>query len=515
LAAVHTTARFVACVVVLGTLWPRVAVGQAPPGSRTVPVGEWSYEYIQRLRTRGFLDNLVPIAQPYRRHEVARGLADLDPDTLPRPVADWVRLLQAEFKREIDRIRGGEVLSWGIPVTADVRASSSQRTDPLRPMGDADVWGRYTAGAWVEQGVFSSEVRLSYDQQLESDPDGAIDQGRMGQVDNGYFSLSFSFADVWFGRLKQNWSAIGTRSVFLSDIPTTYPALSFEIRVGRFALRSLTGELETFTDSVGNRYKRYLSAHRLEYRTKDFVASLGDGIVFASPSGFMLRFLNPLEGAILQVATGISGEPHETRDNVMLDAQVWARVGGVELYGQFLGDDIDVHPVGDAEPFTYAFTAGARIPNLTSWLELGAEYTQVSAWSYRAPGGQDNWSFLDRGLGESFVDFDRLILSADFFAWLPGLEVTPTFAFQRKGEGNFRDPVPPREIHVQSPALFLGTVERSLRFGLRGRYQPNRFLWLAWDVGANVVENQGNVEAASRTDFEGIVAAGLSLNVPF
>jgi hypothetical protein len=245
------------------------------------------------------------------------------------------------------------------------------------------------------------------------------------------------------------------------------------------------------------------------------VASLGDGILSASTSGFMLRFLNPLEGAILQVSTRVSGGPNETRDNVMLDAQLWGRLGGVELYGQFLGDDLDVHPEGDAEPFTYAFTVGARIPTLTSWLELGGEYTQVSAWSYRAPGGQDNWTFLNRGLGENFTDFDRLTLSADLFVWLPGLQLTPTFQFQRQGEGDFRDPVPPREIHVQSPALFLGVVERSVRFALKGRYQPNRFLWLAWDVGANVVDNAGNVDGASRTDFEGIVGAGLSLNLPF
>ncbi|MCK5407481.1 MAG: hypothetical protein KAJ37_08505, partial [Candidatus Krumholzibacteria bacterium] len=328
----------------LGIWWPDVTVGQAPPGSRIVPVGEWSYEYIQRLRTRGYLDNLVPIAQPYRRHEVARGLVGIDPDTMPRPVADWIRLLQAEFKREIERNRGGEVRPWGIPVTADVRASSSQRTDPLRPIGDADVWGRYTAGAWVEQGIFSSEVRLSGDQQLESDPDAPIDQGRLGQVDNGYLSLSFSFADVWFGRLKHNWTTLGTRSLFVSDIPTAYPALSFEIRVGRFALRALTGELETLTDSEGNRHKRYLSAARLEYRTKDFVASLGDGILFASTSGFMLRFLNPLEGAFLQVATGFPGEePKETVENAMLDAQLWFRLfGRLEFSGEGLLDDIDI-----------------------------------------------------------------------------------------------------------------------------------------------------------------------------
>jgi hypothetical protein len=444
-------------------------------------VGEWSYEYIQRLRTRGYLDNLVPIAQPYRRHEVARGLAGIDPDTMPRPVADWIRLLQAEFKREIERIRGAEVQSWGIPVTADVRASSSQRTDPLRPTGDADVWGRYTAGAWVEHGVFSSEVRLSGDQQLASDPDAPIDQGRIGQVDNGYLSLSFSFADVWFGRLKHNWTTLGTQSLFLSDIPTAYPSLSFEIRVGRFALRSVTGELETLTDSAGIRYKRYLSAHRLEYRTKDFVASLGDGILFASTSGLMLRFLNPLEGAFLQVATGFPGEePKETVENVMLDAQLWLRLfGRLEFFGEGVLDDIDIDAAGGTRaPTRYAFYLRLRAPGLLRAVDARL------AGTWHPP--------------------------------LSGLELTPFFQFQRQGEGNLRDPFPvPYSDFRSSPSIFLGVVEKTYRFGLAGRFQPIRYAWLAWDVGANVVRNAGNQAGVESTDFEGIVGAGFTVEFTF
>jgi hypothetical protein len=482
-------------------------------------VGEWSYEYIQRLRTRGYLDNLVPIAQPYRRHEVARGLAGIDPDTMPRPVADWIRLLQAEFKREIERIRGAEVQSWGIPVTADVRASSSQRTDPLRPTGDADVWGRYTAGAWVEHGVFSSEVRLSGDQQLASDPDAPIDQGRIGQVDNGYLSLSFSFADVWFGRLKHNWTTLGTQSLFLSDIPTAYPSLSFEIRVGRFALRSVTGELETLTDSAGIRYKRYLSAHRLEYRTKDFVASLGDGILFASTSGLMLRFLNPLEGAFLQVATGFPGEePKETVENVMLDAQLWLRLfGRLEFFGEGVLDDIDIDAAGGTRaPTRYAFYLRLRAPGLLRAVDAEASYRQVAAFTYRTNRIVDKYTFLDRGLGDNFVDYDRVRLAGTWHPPLSGLELTPFFQFQRQGEGNLRDPFPvPYSDFRSSPSIFLGVVEKTYRFGLAGRFQPIRYAWLAWDVGANVVRNAGNQAGVESTDFEGIVGAGFTVEFTF
>jgi hypothetical protein len=186
----------------------------------------------------------------------------------------------------------------------------------------------------------------------------------------------------------------------------------------------------------------------------------------------------------------------------------------MEGYLEFMVDDLDVDPGPEgAEPFTYAFTVGARFANLVPWLELAVEYGQVSAFAYRAPPGVDVWSYINRGLGDNFADFDRFTLTADVFTPLPGLRLTPTFQVQRQGEGDFRIPVPPREIHVQSPALFLGIVETTVRLGLRGRYQPNRYVFLQWDVGENVVRDAGHVAGRDLSDFSATVQAGATVDL--
>ena len=64
----------------------------------------WTYEAIERLRSRAYLPGLNPLAQPYRRIDVAAELVDLDADTLQEPVAGWVRMLMGELAPELSRL---------------------------------------------------------------------------------------------------------------------------------------------------------------------------------------------------------------------------------------------------------------------------------------------------------------------------------------------------------------------------------------------------------------------------
>lgn len=504
-----------------------LCTAQEPPrGSRNLAVDHWAYEYVQRLRTRGFLTNLNPLVRPYRRGDIATALAELDPDTLSSPVAWWVRLLRTEFWRELDRIARRDVGAGGVSFEGTLVASTGRRLDVLRPIGDPEAWPRTSAGAWVERGPFAAEARLTYEGQLENDPDGPVDQGRMGRTDNGYLSVGVSWADVWFGRFKQNWSALGTEGLMVSDGAPAYNQIAYEVRVGPFALRSLTGELETLPATGALALKRYLSAHRFEYRSAHIALAVGEATLFATDRGFQLRFLNPLEGTLIQTTTRAPGASNENVENSVVEGLAWFGSGGVEGYVEFLVDDIDTNPgpLG-AEPFTYAFTVGARFATIAPWFELGLEYAQVSAFAYRAPlvdldgdgvpeSMVDTWTFIGHGLGDNFSDFDRFTLTADLFTGLRGLRLTPLLQIQRQGEGSFRDPVPPRDIHVASPALFLGVKETTVRLGLRGRFQPNRFVHVTWDVGENLIHDAQHLPGRGISDFTAVVEAGVTLDLP-
>jgi len=480
------------------------ARAQRPAGASVrIPTDHWANEYVGLLRQRGYLTSLNPLVQPWRAADVARELARLDPDTLGQPERGWVELLQAEYgwRKDVSAVRGGAA------VEARARASTSRRLDPLRPTGDGGLWPQYRVGGWLETGPVAAEARLHGDTYFNDDPDGLNPgQRRGGRSDFAYVAADFPIATVELGRLARNWWLADTPGLLVSDVATPYPQLGLEVRAWHLALRAFTGELES-TDGR----KRYLAAHRLDYQTENFVASFGESNLYAPAAGGMsLRFLNPLEFLFFDH----DNAPYDANQNLMLTGQLWWRLPPVVLSGEFLLDDIDIAPTtAVAEPLVYGFTVDARLPTLWPWLGAGVRYQQVSAWAYRAYSALDQYSYLNRGLGNNFSDFDRLSVSADLYPPLRGLRLTPTIQYQRQGEGNFRDSIP-GGVYRGEPAIFLGVVERSFRAGFRGRFQPIRFAWIAWDVGYNWIRNRNHVEGASEDLFSAAAELGVRIDLP-
>ena len=298
-------------LVLMAVLAP--ALGDAQTASRLIPTDHWSYEYIQRLRDRGYLANLNPLVQPYRRDEVVRGLGTIDVSALHPEVAEWVELLDLEFRREL----GGddnEGPRFGASAEAGAWASTSQRLDPLRPLGGEGVWPYYAIGGWSEVGPIVADLRIRGDTYFNDDPDGMNPgQRRGGRSDVAYIGAQFSFGGVYLGRFSRNWSMLGTKSLLLSDVATPHPQFALELRAGRFSLRSTHGELDSFDTT-----KRWITGHRIDYQTERFVASFGESILYAPTSGGMqLRFMHPLEFKFTRL------EPHqlisecEGRDTVL------------------------------------------------------------------------------------------------------------------------------------------------------------------------------------------------------
>jgi uncharacterized membrane protein YbhN (UPF0104 family) len=494
-------------LLVLGAAGAVTAGAQEPLGSRNLPYDHWAYEYIEHLRPRGYLANLNPLVQPYRRLEVARGLVELDPAELPEPESHWVQMLQDELSRELARLEGSETGHWGIDLSGGARASTSKRLQVLRPTGDEDIWPWYTAGGWIEGGPFAMETRLLADRYLLHDPDGDDPgQRRFGRADNAYLSLTVPLGSFSLGRVKRNWSMLGSDGLMLSDVATAYPQLSLELKVGRLAVRSVTGELETIDGR-----KRYLAGHRLDYEADNLVLSFGESILYAGTTGLSLRFLNPAEFLFFDH----DNAPGDLTQNLMLDGQIWYRTGKWVFHFEGMLDDVDVIPgERDPEPLLYGFTLGARVSSIKPWVDIGVTYEQVAAFAYRTPNLVDNYDFLGRGLGHNYSDYDLLTLVLDLYPAMAGLRISPVIQHQRQGEGDFRDPVPPMAEYLASPALLIGTVEKTLRLGVRGRYQPYRHFWLGWDLGENFVRNARSVEDDNVTEFTAVIEIGGTVSLP-
>jgi hypothetical protein len=508
--------RLVAIVVLAALTQGGRLEAQAPSGSRYLALDHWAYEYIARLRERGYLGDLNPLAQPYRRLDVARGLAGLDPDTLGRPVAEWVRLLKQELAPELDRLAGRETPGYGFLVMAGGRGATSRRLDPTRPLGDGKAWPRYRAGGWLETGPVAAETRLYGDTYFRDDPDG-IDPGfdpraqKGGRTDNAYLSVALPFGAVEIGRLARNWSALGTRGLMLSDGATALPSVGFELADHRVSFRAFTAELDTVLG-----HKRYLSGHQLSYNGHGrWYVSLGEAMLYASSGdAFSLRYLNPVEFLFFDA----ENPPTDLTPNLVLNAEAWVRAGSLTLHGEFLLDDYDLIPAPDTSqaPARYGLDLGVTWARRTAPLTLSVAYRQVSSFAYRASRNYDAYTYLQRGLGDNYADYDRLTLGLEYVPPVRGLVLSPALLIQRQGEGDIRVPFPADAYNdfILAPSLFLGVREVTYRAALRGRYQPSRLFWLAWDLGPNQVRNKSHVVGASTTEFQATGEIGVRLEFP-
>ena len=522
---------------ILGAPSPASAQDPARMGSRILSLGSWTYEAIERLRTRGYLSGLNPMVQPYRRIDVAAELVGVDADTLSDPTAGWVRLLLRELAPEFRRLSvsedgaaaNGEAEDEaagqrvGFQFLLGATASDSRRRDPLMPYRTATnegfkdrAWWSWAGGIWLETHNVAAETRLFKDnwhREVHGDPDGRNPGGFkwLGRTDNAYLTLAFPWGNVWVGRFKRNWGPIGQTGMMIGDNATTYPQIGLDLGRGSLTFRFMAGELL----SVDGR-QRYIVGNRLDYRRGNFWVSIGESALYSGESA-VLRLFNPLEAIFFDHSS--TYDRNEISGNLMFNAMFWTRVGQATLYGEFALDDFDLNPrTGKAdrgiEATSYQLSLGGRYLGVSDQLEFGFDYRRVSAWSYRSGVLTEIWVHLDRGLGDPWSDYDRLTLRADWYPAVQGLRISPVLQFQRKGEGDYRIPFPPRDEQLALPGIFHGVMETTKRVAIQGRYQPRSEVFLEWDLGRSSISDADHVDGASEGRFSLLVRLGLTLEFP-
>jgi hypothetical protein len=494
--------------------------------SRYLSIESGAYDAITRLRERGLLGALDPLAQPYRRDEIARALTLIPAgvaDTAPRQVAHWMKLLRTEMAPELRRMAGGDSVIIGFDASMGWRGSTSNRLDPLLPTRDTAAlrasdgapdptyrgWLSYGLGGWAEYGRFAVDIRLANDNYLRfGDPEGRYQPGIavLNRTDNAYLSASFANGSAFVGRMRRNWAPLGSGGLMVSSEPRTYPQLGFELGGKNLVIRTMVAELDTLRDQ-----DRYFLAHHIEYRRDDFAISIGEAKVYVTDGGMRLASLNPVDLFFFSQ----DAEPGETTANSVLNGALWMRRGRWSLSGEALLDDI--HVQDDRAPIRGALSGGIRFAGRR--FDLAADYRVVSAFAYWTFGVQehrmnvDQWSYFGRGLGDNHSDYDRLSVRGSIYP-VAGLRLTPTVQLQRKGEADFRMPAIPFEEFQTKTPLFLGVRETTWRAALAGRYEPSHRALLEWDLGVNRVDNASHVDGKQLTELAGMVRLHLTWSAP-
>ncbi len=526
--------RLLLSLLLLGSL---AAAQAAAQDHAFVPVGDWTYTYLERLQRRGHLLELNPTALPYKRVAVQEALADVKKERLSQLEQAWVLLLRSEF-RSVSRKRRPEKRSArvGVAFDAGLRGINAERIDVLRPdaaaeptleVGNFNLYPNASLRGYLERGPLIAHGGVRFDVYYRDDPDGLDAANRLiTRNDESYAGYNSRFASLYLGRIGRHWAPPSGPGLILSDNAPGIDQLAFRIGGGRLSWQGFLGELDSTTpderftgtagaDSVGGSIRRYLAIHRVDWRpSKHIGLSVMEAALYSGPNaGPSIKFLNPL----LIHLFSVDGRPKNDENNGLVAALVWAHFDRWTLTGQIMVDDVDLlRETG--EPASAALTGSltyAGLPNA----DIGLSATVVTSGAYDAHQPQGRYIYLNRGLAAPFNDFVHVSAYTPLFldGAVQGLTVTPKFDVLFQGEGDFRVPSPSENGNTVLDA----TTERTLRPGMEIRLQRERTWWVRIDVGPNIVSNAGHQDGINisrwtvLTEFGARLRLDRALNLSF
>jgi len=477
---------------------------------RLVPLDHWAYEYIHRLQLRGHLLDLHPTALPYTAGDLAKAVDAMDRRKLDASERRWAEALRGAFGR-----RGA---SLGAELQPGVRLSSATRLDPLRP-SESEEGGATLEAASVslyphlagrlhfDRGMFVAQAGLRFDVYYRDDPDGLEAANRLiTRNEDAYAGIGSRYVSAYVGRFSQHWAPPGETALLVSDNPVGFDQLHLRVGTGRLALRSVVGELDSMTDdgrftgtagadSVEVNVRRYLSAHRFDWRPSRHVAlSLMESTIYSGRnSGFSLKYLNPL----VVHALAVDGRPKNEENNGLLAGMLWAQASAWTLQGQLLLDDVELMRVS-GEPPAVALSGSLTFAGFDR-ATIGAALTAVSVRAYNTHQPEGRYTHLLRGIGAPYNDYLHAAAFATFYFGSGDLDLslTPRLDALFEGEGDIHMPYPSSADDAEF--IFDGTVERLIRPALELRLQHARTWWLQLDAGPAFLANEGHIDGRMRS----------------
>ncbi|MEX0820867.1 MAG: hypothetical protein WD021_01875 [Rhodothermales bacterium] len=504
-------------LILLALLW--TTTGAAGQSHRLVPLDSYAYDYIDRLQRRGHLLSLHPTALPYTYGEVESALDAVDTKTLTGPSRRWFDALTGEFSRDASRRR----TVFGAELQPGARLSTSPRLDPLRPAFDGEatleagsisVFPNVSGRLFAEYGPIVAQAGLRFDLFYRDDPDGLAAANRLiTRNEDAYAGIDTRFVSAYVGRLSHHWAPRGETGLLISDNPAGYDQLYLRLGSRRFGIRSILGELDSMTgdgrftgaagaDSVGSSIRRFVSAHRFDWRPSRHVAvSLMESTVYSSAtSGLSLKYLNPLA----LHAFAVDGRPKNDENNGILAGMLWLHAGRWTLQGQLLVDDLDIART-TGEPAAVALSGNVVFAGLER-ADLGADLTAVATRTYNTHQPEGRYTHLLRGLGAPYTDYAQAgaYSTVYFVPWHLDVAVTPRIDVLFQGAGEIHMPYPDSQDHADT--ILLGTVAQVIRPALQLRLQHGRTWWLQLDAGPAFIRNERNIRSNDRTVFTMTVA---------
>jgi hypothetical protein len=475
--------RLAALTFLALSLLPCALAAQASP---YVPTDDPAMPIIEHLIARGTIADPSPMVRPFLRTDLVKALRSAGRHGGDAGIVDG---LLERFEHD------SAAAWWEAGGRAGVEAYSTPRQDLYHPTGEgsADPYGELRVAAGF--GNVTAVSRVAVEPRVTDDPDwtGRRNVDVPGRLVEGYLSAQFKYARITYGQVPRNWGPAGLPGIPLSDYGYERQGLMFELGNRTLRLSALATDLNDGPDSSGQTAHRYYFVHRLSVRVSRTLdlAAWEANVLSGVDRQFETRYRNPLSVSYLANTIGLGD-----RGNVMLGADATWRVRpALRLEGQFGLDDFWYkNRKNNRDRYLFTLAASGPLGETLSWRAM---YTEVSSLALRAFNPADNFTDAGVGIGRNFSDYDQFSLRVSVPVrerWL----VTPELALFRQGEGDINTPYPVGVERQQTPALFIGTMERTWRAGILVSGQEGPFQ-LNGDLGLHHVTSVGHVEGETET----------------
>lgn len=398
----------------LGFLSCQISVFAQP--ARVIPIDQPEYIFIEILQKQGLLTQLNPTLWPVSEKQLMVALNHVTDSEL----SSFQRDLINRIKFLISPAKGKNSLVSYSQFSIIDRHNSSDRLDPIRPLGENYSWqprieGRYTLGNdnWAVQSGFT------FDRFYDSDPDGIDVVRRLyTRAEESYINYQNGLISVRLGRVSEHWGNLSSKgAVLLSQNSRSFDHLRFHFGNEKMSVTSIIGELDMLgAEGFFHRdrfleggSRRFVALHRLDFRPiSNLVISLYEGVLYSGTNaGFSLAYANPANPFIFVS----DNDPKNYENNLQVGLGLWWQIRLWTLSGNFMFDDgsyqnrKELKATRQLEPSSWSANMEIYRASALSDIDVFLKIDAVSSLAYRTDQREGQWTYAQRGLAYNFSDF--------------------------------------------------------------------------------------------------------------
>jgi hypothetical protein len=351
---------------------------------------------------------------------------------------------------------GGSVLALGVLLGTEVRHAEGSAADrdsaagaSLLGAGDdepvsatVDISYELWGGLGNTLGFYSDAVILLEGQDgprtARLSKRARTWRGAAATIDRAYVTFERPRLSLALGRRGPAWGRSARGRLLVSGAAPTFDQIDGSFTVGPLALHAFHALIEY--DETGHEQvlgpsdQVFLAGHRAVLSGRRGSVALSEVVVYTSPIPEP-AYLNPL------LPYYVSQHNERANDNVLWSTDfTWRPVRGLELYGEFLIDDLQ-YDRDTGRPDKYALTLGEAYHSHAAGFdyEVVAEYSHARKWTYTHGKVEHRYAHDGRPIGFDLgPDADRAVVEITLHP-SPAWSIVVGYEHSRKGEGTITE----------------------------------------------------------------------------